>query len=282
VSEDWIHHHLNLSRPEQTTPAEIEAWREHELKSRGYPLPTWNMLLEFRPEAVKRWLVQQQSFAFEGSVTTVLAFVNYYAIIGFEAGEHYTIDIAERAGHSCGEIIDVLNLAFLESPSVGMHYLAPSVAERLRRYGDPVEPYPWPSEWSHDAGLLRSGIDFSDPEVLPGEVESLLAWFERVTGEVPAGVRFLARENPKLLKAQRGRLEHATSVLPTQMIPYLQIVLEGTRGSADGVREAMLLGRGLGMTRAQAVSSAMLSTFYAGPSALSLVERAAGDLLEGW
>jgi hypothetical protein len=83
-----------------------------------------------------------------------------------------------------------------------------------------------------------------------------------------------------LLKAYRDRYEHAIrDSLPQQMLPYLLLHGNTVRGFRDGIRENVLLGRALGMTREQLLDAICSAVLHAGVEALSIVEEAAGELL---
>jgi hypothetical protein len=56
-------------------------------------------------------------------------------------------------------------------------------------------------------------------EVLPGEVDKIVGWYERTIDWVPVWVRFLARYNPAALKGWRYRYEKALVTLPKQILP---------------------------------------------------------------
>ncbi|MGH2926906.1 MAG: hypothetical protein ACRDL8_01745, partial [Solirubrobacteraceae bacterium] len=108
----------------------------------------------------------------------------------------------------------------------------------------------------------------------------LLSWYERTLHEVPRHASFLARYRPSLLKAYRDRYEHAIrDSLPKQMLPYLLLGHNVVRGFAGGIRENVLLGRALGMTREQLLDSICHAVLHAGVEALDVVDEAAGDLL---
>lgn len=66
---------------------------------------------------------------------------------------------------------------------------------------------------------LRSGLDFSDPQLSPAELLRLEDWYEDLTGEVPPVVRFMGRHRPDVLKAYRDRYESCLKVLPKQSLP---------------------------------------------------------------
>jgi hypothetical protein len=97
---------------------------------------------------------------------------------------------------------------------------------------------------------------------------------------VPRYASLLAEHRPGLLKAYRDRYEHAIrDALPKQMLPYLLLSYNVVRGFRDGIREHVLLGRAVGMTREQLLDAICHSVLHAGAEALNIVEEAAGDLL---
>jgi hypothetical protein len=111
-------------------------------------------------------------------------------------------------------------------------------------------------------------------------MELLQRWYERTLGEVPRYVTFLARHRPGLLKAYRDRYEHAIrDSLPKQMLPYLLLNHSVVRGSREGIRENVLLGRALGMTREQLLDAICGAVLHTGAEVLAIVDEAAGELL---
>lgn len=138
----------------------------------------------------------------------------------------------------------------------------------------------WPADWSFDADAFKSGMDFRSPEATPRDLEALLAWYARTIGEVPRYARFLARHRPGFLKAYRNRFEHALrDGLPKQMVPYLLLNFNVMRGFRDGIREAVLMARWLGLSRAQVVD-AVCWAYFGGMDAISIADEAAGDVID--
>ena len=83
-----------------------------------------------------------------------------------------------------------------------------------------------------------------------------------------------------MLKAYRNRYEHAIrDALPKQMLPFALLHWSTIHGWKEGIRENVLLGRRLGMTRGQ-LTDAMFWSLYSGPEALSLADEAVGELLD--
>jgi len=280
---------LDLALPDAITSEEWTAWRESERRTRGYPLPSYELLGEFgRTDVVKRWMSQVRRLPDLPGTTpetlriAALGALHLFAVTGFEPGVLFEITNAETAAFARAEVVETLAVAFLQGPVQGTHEMAPAVAERLRRYREPPAPGAYPEGWDVDPGALASGLDFSDPELTAEERARLERWYTEVTGEVPRSVTLLAEHAPTVLKAWRARFETVVRVMPKQMLPFLLLQYETYRGREDGIREAALLARGLGMTRAQTVATIVWGMNHAGAAALSTAARAAQEVLDAW
>jgi hypothetical protein len=123
-------------------------------------------------------------------------------------------------------------------------------------------------------------VDFTSAEASADEVAQIQDWYLKTLGEIPRYVRFLALYRPRLLKAYRNRFEHAIrDGLPKQMMPYLLLHYNGLRGFRDGIREAVLLGRAMGMTRIALLDAIAWDMLYGGVDTISIADEAAGDIL---
>ena len=277
---------LDLSEPDFTTIQEVEAWRQHDRDYRGYPMPTYNVLIELgRPDAVKRWFSQIPRFyANEGGFSSSLLFTHLYAITGFTEGTLYEIDNAESQRHTKDDVAEALALAFLHAPSGhGFFAMRAAINARMERYSDPETPRAYPEGWEPDPGFFHAGLDFSVADCTAAEVGAVRAWYDRVAGEIPGWVEFLGTHKPNLLKAYRNRFENTVKVLPKQMMPWLLLSWETHRGYGVAIREAVLMCRGFGVTRTQAVDAITWGMLYGGHGSMSNVQRAAGDILdESW
>lgn len=274
---------LNLAEPDVTTVQEVDAWRQHDREYRGYPLPTYDLLMELgRPDAVKRWFGQIPHFhSKEGVFHSSLLFVHLYAITGFVEGTIYEIDNAESRGHSRAEVAECLALAFLHAPSAhGFFAMQDAIRARMQAYRDPVTPMKYPDGWASDPEFFEAGLDYSSPECSAMEVKLVEEWYARVTGEVPGWVSLLGRHKPELMKTYRNRFEHTVRVLPKQMMPWLLLSWEAERGYATGIRDGLLLCRGFGVTKAQAIEVISRSMLYGGHGSMSNAYAAAPDVLE--
>ncbi len=277
---------LDLTNLDVTTLQEWEAWRASDRLYRGYPLPTYDLIgSQGRPDVVKRWFTQIPTFYAEGDggFFSASTFLHLYALQGFEAGVIYEIDNCESQGLTREQTVEVLALAFLHSPSNGFFDMHEAITARMEQYVQPEKPMQWPEGWAPDPEFLAAGLDYSTPDLTPADLEALEGWYERVCGEVPRYVGFLARHRPKMLKAYRNRFENTVRFLPKQMMPWLLLNFEALRGHKVSIRETVRLARGFGLTQTQTVDGLIWASLYGGHGVMSLVDEAAGDLLaEPW
>lgn len=273
---------MDVSRPDVTTPHEIAAYRAEYVRTNKGLLDSFEFWLEFRPDVLKRHKARTRHFRStekpDRPLPGLLAAIHQYTVAAFEQGIAYEIRLSQTMGAMRTDILDTLSVAFIHSGHPGM-YAAAASANYLGAYVDPAPSDRFPAGWSFDPNAFGSGMDFSRREASPGDMVRLQEWYERTVGEVPRYVRFLARHRPGLLKAYRDRYEHAIrDSLPKQMLPYLLLHHDVVRGFGDGIRENVLLGRALGMTREQLLDAICSAVLHAGAGALGIVEESAGDL----
>ena len=275
---------LIVSNPDVTTPEEIAAFRAYYAKTKGKSLPGLEFWLENRPDVLKRYRAGVRcttSAEWRGHpLPMVLQHLHQYVITAYEDGIIYQVHVAEAAGASKAVIMDVLAIAFLHSGPRGMNFVASSSADYLASYKDPEPAGKWPENWAFDPDAFKSGMDFSTPEASKEDIEALLDWYQTTLGETPNYVRYLADARPDFLKAYRNRYEHAIrDALPKQMMPYLLLNYNASRGFADGVRECVLLGKAFGIAKAQLHDAVCWGFYYGGVEAFNFVNDAAGDVL---
>jgi hypothetical protein len=273
---------LLVGVPDVTTPEEIAAFRAYYARTKGQILPGFEFLLEHRPDVLKRYRAGVRvttSPQWRGyPLQMVLQHLHQYIISGYGDGIAYQVNVARNAGASKAMILDVIAVAFLHSGPRGLNYVATAAGELIREYVDPV-PGKWPDGWSFDPEAFRSGMNFETPAADAADLRSLNAWYEAHLSEVPPHVRFLSRHAPDLLKAYRNRYEHCLRALPKQMMPYLMLNYNASRGFSDGIRENVLLGKSFGMTRQQLTDPIVWSLYYGGVESYDLAERAAAEIL---
>jgi hypothetical protein len=266
-------HGLDLTRPDITNAEELAEFRAFYTATIGYALPAFEPWMELRPDVLKRYRLQVQSTASAANeafpLIRTLSSLLYYVIAAYEDGILYEIRVAQTLGATRSDVLETIALAFLDGGPRGMRYVATGAMEYLRTFEDPPSPSTdrWPPGWSCDPSLLAAGLDFSSPDLLPGELDLVRAWYRRVTGEVPGHVELLGRYRPSLLKAHRNRFEHAIrDSLPAQAVPFLLICLAVARGSAEGARGAIAMGNGLGLTRDQIIDAVAWGMMFGGTS----------------
>jgi hypothetical protein len=274
---------LDVSKPDVTTPEEIAAYRAEYLGTNKGLLDSFEFWLEFRPDVLKRHKARTRHFRTakeqDFPLVGLLAAVHEYTIETFREGVAYEIRLSQTLGATKADVLDTLSVAWIHSGHPGM-YAAAAYKDFLRDYVDPEPVERFPAGWSFDPNAFDSGMDYSTRDASDEDMERLHDWYERTLGEVPRYVGFLARHRPGLLKAYRDRYEHAIrDSLPKQMLPYLLLHHNVVRGFKDGIRENVLLGRALGMTREQLLDAICSATLHAGIEALSIADEAAGDLL---
>jgi alkylhydroperoxidase/carboxymuconolactone decarboxylase family protein YurZ len=274
---------LDVSRPDETTEEEIAAYRAQYLGTGKGLLDSFEFWLEFRPDVLKRHKARTRHFRTtrepDRPLVGILGAIHQYTVSAFREGIAYEIRLARSLGATRAEILDTLSVAFIHSGHPGM-YAAAAYADFLREYVDPEPVTRFPDNWSFDPGAFDSGMDYSQRDASAQDIDALIRWYRRTLGEVPRYASLLAEHRPGLLKAYRDRYEHAIrDALPKQMLPYLLLSYNVVRGFRDGIREHVLLGRAVGMTREQLLDAICHSVLHAGAEALNIVEEAAGDLL---
>ncbi|KRB75091.1 hypothetical protein ASE01_17175 [Nocardioides sp. Root190] len=276
----------NIASPDVTTPDEIEAFRNTYAENKGSVLPAFEFWLQLRPDPLKRYRMQARQSPDPKMLDapfSVLAFLHYYCVEGYEDGILYESTHALKNGATKDEVIDTIAVAFIHAAPKGLRYAGTSTLDYLKAFDDSDSPgLPWPDHWNHDPDLLSTGLDFTDPDMLSGELDLIRDWNLRVLGEVPRYVEFLGKYQPNLLKAQRSRFEFALKVSPAQYLPYLLTHFNVTRGFAPGIREGVLMGKGLGMTKLDILDAIKWGMIYGGPAAISTADEAVSDILDDW
>ena len=274
---------LDVTTPDVTTQEEIEAYRAEYLGTNKGLLDSFEFWLEFRPDVLKRHKARTRHFRTakepDRPLVQILAAIHAYTIRAFPEGVAYEIRLAQSLDARRSDILDTLSVAWIHSGHRGM-YAAAAYSDYLRTYEDPESTPRFPDGWDFDPRAFDSGMDFATRDATAEDMAALQDWYRRTLGEVPPYVLFLAVHRPGLLKAYRDRYEHAIrDSLPKQMLPYLMLNHNVVRGFRDGIRENVLLGRALGMTREQLLDAICFAVLDAGVNALDVVEDAAGDVL---
>jgi hypothetical protein len=271
---------MNLLEPDITTDEEIAQFRQFYSYAKKEQNKSYEFWLEFRPDVLKRHKLRTATRTVGPAYPIpALAALHQYVISAFRDGIGYEIELARTMGARRGDVLDTISVAFIHSGHPGM-YKVTRHADALRDYAELTDVERFPPNWSFDTGAFDSGMDYSVQEASPEDLRRLTDWYERVPGEVPKHVRFLADNRPDLLKAYRNRYEHAIrQSLPAQMLPFLMLHYNAVRGFKDGIRENVLLGKALGMTRPQLLNAICLAELHGGAEVFDAVTQAAGDIL---
>lgn len=274
---------LDYTRMDETSEAEKEAFRDFSMRSKGLSIPAHEFMLEFRPDVLKRyryWAHMITSDEEAGRpLCHMIAMLHHYAVIGYEDGILYEIRLSQFNGATRGEILDTLAVAALHGHPLGTRSVASAATEYLRSWEAPPSKDRWPSDWSFDPHAFETGVDYSTPEATRDDMAKIMGWYQTVNGEVPGYIRLMAEFRPRLLKAYRDRYEHAIrDALPKQMLPFLLLHQNTMRGFGEGIRENVLLGKGLGMTKGQ-LTDAIFWAMYGSPENYAVADAAAGDIL---
>lgn len=277
---------LDYSSPDTLTAEEVAAFREHYVYTKGYSIPAFEFWLDFRADVLKRYRASVPSMTTRAEpdclVKNCLTMLHHYAIVGYEDGILYEVRLSQRRGATRGEVLDTLAIAFLHGGPLGSRFVATSSGEFLKGWTEEgsADEKRWPAGWSFDPHAFDSGIDFSSTRATREDMDLLIGWYKRTLGEVPRYVRFYAEFRPDFLKAYRNRLENVIrGGLPKQMLPYLLLNFNITRGNADGIRENVLLARAVGVSKEQLVDAFAWASIYAGVEGVSLADEVAGDIL---
>lgn len=289
---DITYRGMNVSRPETTTAEELEAFFAFDDQPTGRPLESYALWAELRPDVLKRLLNHVHFIHETETFSCPLPYLNIYAVGGWPDGVQYIMDICQAGtflsgtGYRRDAVVETLALSFYLAPTWGTVITSDAVRRTLAAYRepDPSAPSPFPDGWTVAPDELKAGLDYSTPELTGADLRALREWYERVYGEVPGGVEMYARYRPELLKADRNRWENIVRTgLPNQMLAYLMIHHEVWRGRAAGVREALLLARGLGMEKHHAVDAVFYGGgFLGGTATISTVTPVVEEVLESW
>ncbi len=291
---------LDLSRLDEMTQTELDAFNLHYSTWDGRPHPGLNMFVDQgRPDYLKRYRLFARYLATAPTDVAVtpqnlgtnladankaasapFATVYWYSLLGFEAGILYPINGAQVTGFSKDECLQGIAIACMYSGPRGME----TIAEALKGYTwlEPAHPPRFGNGWARDESRLFAGLDYATPDLLPGELRLLEQWYGDTMGVVPPYVRFLARHNPRLLKAHRNRWEHLLTTLPNQVLPTTLLQIHLLRGDRAGIRENALLAKAWGVTYGEIVHSLCAWMVFGGMEMATLAQETIGDLIDTW
>lgn len=282
-AHDLVFGGLDLSNLDAVSSAEVEAFTAFYVRRFGHPHAGLSYLLQQRPDALKRFrLYVRVGYSQPGAAEQLfnLGFLAYYALLGYETGTRYVIQAHQNRGFGREHCLDAIAMVALVVGPRGLE----TIAQSLRNYvwQEPHEGPAVPAEWVVDLDAFQSGLEFANHKMQTHELALLTNWYMKWLGEVPPSVTFLERHHPDALKSYRNRFEHCLRVLPRQAMPLTLLHFYVMCGSGAGIRENLLLARGFGVTKEQAVRVIVAGMEYGGLANVELVASVAGDLLENW
>lgn len=273
---------LDFSNLASISDEEIQAFRQSYMTEDGNRQTGFDFLIDNNPAALKtyRYFVSsiQAPFRDPRHQAAIFGGIAQYGLMDFDQGIRYSISPALRAGFTRQQIAEGLSLSFMAG---GTRTLV-TVARALQDYywPEPAEDaLPWPDGWVADPATFASGLDFSVMDVLPGEVEKIVGWYERTVGWVPGWVRYLARHNAAALKGWRYRYENALVTLPKQVLPLSFLFAGAALEYREMTRENFLLARAWDVPLEQVLQTIEIAAVY-GTEKISSAYAAIGDLLE--
>ena len=272
--------------------AEIDEFLNAVRKGRGpldpgpqYEMRANSMWLYARPDFAKlhlRTLDGWHSLGLEPLITAS-SFANLHTYIneGFETGIENCTRGLQRRGVTKAQLLEGIMHAQMSAGMRGLENVYRALGIILGDYVDRPEPAEWPAGWAPDMAAFYCGLDPTTKELTDQDLRNLRDWYERTLGWVPPRVDFLAKHEPRSLKATRARWEGCfRGALPKQMMPYFMLRHNTVIGNRDGLREATLLARAWGMSNAYIVNTIIQGAYYyTGMERLDLVAEAIGDVL---
>jgi hypothetical protein len=266
------------------TPEEIETFRNSYRTEDGSMQSGFDFLIDHNPAALKTYRYYasyvQQPFRNPRFQAPVFGGIAYVALLDFDEGVRYCIVPALRAGFTRAQIMEGMSIVFL----VGGTRSLVTIGRALEGFtwpGAAEGALDWPEGWTADPAAFASGLDFSTPEVLPGEVDKVVDWYERTIDWVPTWVRYFARYNPAALKGWRYRYEKALPTLPKQVMP-MSLLFAGARlEQKETIRENVLLARSFGVPREDVLQALGVTAVY-GTEKIAVAYEAAADIFDDW
>jgi len=270
--------------------AETHGEDDHELT------PYVPFLIEQRPGAFKRFRRNVEAVRGDGEgalplLAVALIVLHGYVLMGNERGILYEIIAARDWGARRREVLDTIELAFLEAGPFGANAVAARSEAYLRAWPDDDAPDAptldprWPAGWAvAEPAAWDTGLDYARTELSDAERASLARWYERRGEEVPHYVAFLAEHRPEALKTLRSRWEHAHAAarLPAQLFPLLRLFSGSLHGRPQTVRAAALEARRLGVAKRHLLETVLWTFMSADEAGMSLVTRALEPVLRDW
>jgi hypothetical protein len=282
---------MDIDNLESTSDEEIDRFLNNVRKARGpldpgpqYEMQANSMWFYTRPDFAKlhmRMLDGWHSLGLE-PIITASSFANLHTYIntGFALGIENCTRGLQMRGVTRAQLLEGIMHAQLSAGMRGLHDVFRALGVVLGDYVERAEPATWPDGWAPDMEPFYCGLDSTTKELTAQDLRNITDWYERTLNWVPPRISFLARTEPRSLKAMRARWEGVfRGALPKQMMPYFMLRHNTVIGHKDGIREAVLLGRAWGMSDTYIINTIIQGAYYyTGLERMDLVADAVGDL----
>lgn len=275
---------LDIDNLEETTQDQVDLYLTRMWRDRRplYEVSANSVWLDHRPDFAKLHRRGARLFGRPQPANILmlsLANVHTYIHLAWEVGILNEFLVLQRLGVTKAQLMEVVMTAQISAGMRGLECVYRAVGVMLRDFQDKPTPAPFPAEWAPDTAAFRCGLDLSTPELSKSELAALTGWYTATIGEVPRSVSYSARAHPQFLKAYRAKWEGAfRGALPKQVMPYLMLRHNTVNGYRDGIREAALLGKAWGLSKAWIMHAIAGTAYYfSGLEVMSIVDDALGD-----
>jgi len=282
-----FHRGLNLDDLETTTQEEKDTYYNY-ARNNHVPLylqTSHSVWLENRPDMMKlhhRLLPEFRRNLPEAVFMMSVGQLHTYIFLDWEIGITNEFKVMQDQGITRAQLMEVVMSAQVYAGIRGLEAVYRATWPFIKDFQDrPLAKSPFPAEWDYDLSHFKAGLDLSTRDLTATDKQRLEEWHLRNGGEVPKWVRFMAKYRPEFLKAYRLRWEGIfRGALPRQVMPFLMIYHNVANGYADGLRDAVRLGKAWGLSRDWIVLAIVACAYYyTGFEGLNMVEDAVGDLL---
>jgi hypothetical protein len=295
---------LDLSRIEETTPEEIEAYLTSRWSTRGplYDMYANSLMLDYAPDFAKlhRWSADalrplpsesgdpSRTWAdptpFQRNILPCTIPQLYsYMMLGWETGIRNEFRVLRRLGLTKAQVMEIVMFGRLCAGMRGLGHVYHASGDILPDTADPPVPALFPEGWAADPEAFKSGLDLSTRDLTEQDRENLTGWYERTIGYVPRSITFGMAYDPQFLKVHRAMWEVCFKTLPKQVAPYLMLRDATLAGDRDALREAALLGKAWGLTPDWIVRGITYTVHYfTGLRGLYTAHDALDDVLRDW
>src|SRR5215831_14215421 len=282
-----FHRGLNLDDLETTTQEEKDTYYNY-ARNNHVPLylqTSHSVWLENRPDMMKlhhRLLPEFRRTAPEAVFMMSVGQLHTYIFLDWEIGITNEFKVMQDQGITKAQLMEIVMAAQVYAGVRGLEAVYRATWPFIKDFQDrSVSRSPFPPDWDYDMSHFKAGLDLSTRELTDADKSRLEEWYLRNGGEVPKWVTFMAKHRPQFLKAYRLRWEGIfRGALPRQCMPWLMIYHNVANGYADGLRDAVLLGKAWGLSKEWLVLGIVACAYYyTGFEGLNIVEGAVGDIL---